>query len=131
MLVSEFVPLKDCKLGWNLHFLRNLTNRLVDELSCWKNYFLLEFLLFWRQEFGLWSLDPLGSYLCASFYKFFIWHWKNPIFSLHVFFWKTKVPYKVKAFIWMAVLNRLNTNDLFQILSTNIVISPNVCVMYF
>lgn len=43
--------------------------------------------------------------------------------------WKFKAPSQVKAFVWNAVLNRINTNDLLQIWRSKAALSLNICVM--
>lgn len=42
--------------------------------------------------------------------------------------WQLKVPFKVKVFVWTAILNQLNTNSQLQVCRPNWVLSPCICM---
>lgn len=50
----------------------------------------------------------------SSFFKLFI---QSPNTSLpwSKFFYNLKAPFKVKAFVWIMILDRINTNDCFKL----------------
>lgn len=50
-------------------------------------------------------------------------------FTLDRFILKPKAPSIVRSSVWTAVLNRINTNDLLQIVKPKTAIFHNICVM--
>ena len=50
----------------------------------------------------------------------------SPCF-LTTFVWKSQVPFKVKAFVWLVAHKKVNTNDLLQLRRPHKARSPNIC----
>lgn len=78
----------------------------------------------------IWFLKGSEEFSCKSF----MYHIGNPCLLailLDTFIWKAKIPFKVKAFVWTVVLQRMNANDLLQRCRPNKVLSPNVCALSF
>ena len=128
--ISEFFTSQDNQLSWNFHFIRNLNYRLASEVVLLLNI-LAPFRVLSIPDRRIWSLESAGVYTCSSFFKYLSRSSNPTSVILSNFFWKIKAPSKVKAFVWTAVLNRINTNDLLQIRRPNKALSPNVCVMCF
>lgn len=62
---------------------------------------------------------------------FFGSHWSfwPHLLFLTKYIWKSKVPSKLRFFVWIVVLNRVNINELPQIRRPHEVLSPNVYVL--
>ena len=75
------------------------------------------------------SLDPSGFLTRKSFFQFLTHSLNTTSFHLDKPIWMSKTPSRVKSFIWTAVLNKINTNDILQVQRPHKAISPDVCVM--
>lgn len=87
------------------------------------------FLFTGRKDYKVWSVDGTGPFSC----KTFVCHLSQDNgtqFSLANTIWKAKVPSKIKAFIWIMVLNKTKTTDLLQIRRSHKVLSPDICVKH-
>ena len=73
-----------------------------------------------------WSLK---IFYLRSYFQFLTHSLNTTSFHLDKPIWKSKVPSKVKSFIWTVVLNRINTNDILQVRRPHKAISPYVFVM--
>lgn len=114
--------------SWNFHFFRNLLDREVSELQ-----FLLSVLdsthLSSEVDKRIWTLDPSGVFSCKSYFQFLTHSPNRVYFLLDKLIWKSKTPVKVKSFVWTAVLNKINTNDMLQKRRPLTALSPNWCIM--
>ena len=80
-------------------------------------------------DIRIWTLDSTGFFTCKSYFHFLTSSANIERFLLDKFIWKSKSPSKVKAFVWTAVLNRINTNDMLQKRRPLMALSPNMCIM--
>lgn len=46
-------------------------------------------------------------------------------------FLEVHVPYKIKIFVWITILNRLTCKDLLQAHRSSFAMSPGMCMMFF
>ncbi|RVW63564.1 Transposon TX1 uncharacterized 149 kDa protein [Vitis vinifera] len=89
--------------SWNFNFRRNLTDSEIEDLE---------------------RLMPL-----SRLYELIHFHFRREIHGPYVlqFVWKSQVPFKVKAFIWLVAHKKVNTNDLLQLRRPHKAISPDIC----
>ena len=85
--------------------------------------------LFNTPDTRIWTLDSSGIFSCKSYFQFLTSSPNIDRFLLDKPIWKSKSPSKVKAFVWTAVLNRINTNDMLQKRRPLMALSPNMCIM--
>lgn len=105
----------------NLYFCKNLNDRETDDLLTLIPI-LNRYSIVARPDKRKWILKGPGD---------FSYHPSNlSTFPLAEFIWKSKIPSKMRAYIWAVVSNRANTNDLLQIKRPHKVLSPNVCYLF-
>ncbi|CAL8157247.1 unnamed protein product [Prunus armeniaca] len=76
-----------------------------------------------------WDLEESGSFTCKSFQSFL--RNKGRVVTFHPFslVWKAKSPPKVKVFVWLVALGKVNTLDLVQRKGPFMYLSPQWCVL--
>ena len=101
--------------SWNLNFRHNLINLEIELLERFVSSLNLVHLSFKTTNLRIWSLSSVGSFSVKK--NFMVLSMlSNPIsFILTNFVWKSKVPSKVKAFAWLVVHKKVNTNDMLQV----------------
>lgn len=77
----------------------------------------------------VWGFGNTGSFSWKPFFEYLTTNPHHSPFPLHSFIWKAKVPHKVWAFSWTAVLDRVNTNNLQRRRRPNMAILLDVRVM--
>ena len=76
-----------------------------------------------------WSLSSFGLFLVKSFFMT-LSKSSNPIpFFLSNFIWKSKPPSKFKAFAWLVVHKKVNTNDLLHVKRPYKSLSLHWCIL--
>ncbi|RVW26228.1 Transposon TX1 uncharacterized 149 kDa protein [Vitis vinifera] len=96
-LVSWGVVFRARPFSWNFNFRCNLTDSEIEDLEC---------------------LMPL-----SRLYEFIHFRFRCEI----LFVWKSQVPFKVKAFVWLVAHKKVNTNDLLQLRRPHKALSPDIC----
>ena len=74
-----------------------------------------------------WSLCSSGLFTVKSFFTTLSQMPDSSPFFPTKFVWKSQVPFKVKAFIWLVAHKKVNTNDLLQLRRPHKAISPDIC----
>ncbi|RVW34900.1 putative ribonuclease H protein [Vitis vinifera] len=74
-----------------------------------------------------WSLCSSGLFTVKSFFTALSQMPDSSPFFPTKFVWKSQVPFKVKAFIWLVAHKKVNTNDLLQLRRPHKAISPDIC----
>ena len=102
-------------LSWNFNFGHNLTDtkielfqRLMSSLS------LVHFSPF-MVDSRVWSLSSLGLFTVKFFFLPLSDFSNHVLFIMTKFLWRSKAPSKVKAFAWLAVHGKVNTNNKLQL----------------
>ena len=109
--IQNFYNMYESTYSWDFHFFINLNDRESSELMVLLG--LLNFVhLSSSPNKRLWSLDPSGLFTCKSFFQFLTHSSNTTSFHLDKPIWKSKAPSKIKSFIWIDVLNKVNTNDI-------------------
>ncbi|RVW71545.1 hypothetical protein CK203_048002 [Vitis vinifera] len=73
-----------------------------------------------------WSLCSSGLFTVKSFFTALSQMPDSSPFFPTKFVWKSQVPFKVKAFIWLVAHKKVNTNDLLQLRRPHKAISPDI-----
>ena len=115
--------------NWDFGFRRNLNERETAEVIK-----LLEILEGFRlcaskRDRRRWDLEVLGYFTCKSFQSFLRNKGRVVTFPPFSLVWKAKSPPKVKVFVWLVVLGKVNTSDLVQRKRPFMSVSSLVCVM--
>ena len=116
-------------LYWNFNFCRNLTDieiellqRIMSSLSS------MHFSPSVADSIA-WSLSSSSLFSVKSFFLA-LSNFSNPIlFLLDKFLWSSKAPSKVKAFAWLAVHGKVNTNNKLQLRRPYKSLCPQWCML--
>ena len=113
--------------SWNFNFCRNPSDseiegleRLMHSLDCMN-------LSTSVSDVRSWSLCSSGLFTVKSFFTTLSQMPDSSSFFPTKFVWKSQVPFKVKAFIWLVAHKKVNTNDLLQLRRPHKAISPDIC----
>ncbi|RVX15154.1 hypothetical protein CK203_007826 [Vitis vinifera] len=74
-----------------------------------------------------WSLLSSGLFTVKSFFTALSQMPDSYPFFPTKFVWKSQVPFKVKAFVWLMAHKKVNTNDLLQLRRPHKALSPDIC----
>ncbi|RVX16129.1 hypothetical protein CK203_014542 [Vitis vinifera] len=74
-----------------------------------------------------WSLLSSGLFTVKSFFTALSQMPDLSPFFPTKFVWKSQVPFKVKAFVWLVTHKKVNTNDLLQLRRPHKALSPDIC----
>ncbi|ONI36148.1 hypothetical protein PRUPE_1G572100 [Prunus persica] len=115
--------------NWDFGFRRNLNERETAEVIK-----LLETLEGIRlcaskRDRRRWDLEDSGSFTCKSFQSFLRNKGRAETFPPFSLVWKAKSPPKVKVFVWLVALGKVNTSDLVQRKRPFMYLSPQWCVL--
>ena len=114
-------------LSWNFNFHRNLTDFEIDSLERLMSSHTSVCLSPITVDSRAWSLSSFGLFLVKSFFMT-LSKSSNPIpFFLSNFVCKSKAPSKVKAFAWLVVHEKVNTNELLRMIRPYKSLSPHWC----
>jgi hypothetical protein len=115
---------------WNFQFQRDLQDNEVEDFE--NLHAILEGVRLdeGTQDSRCWTLESSISFSCKSFFGEFTNDSFLPLFLPNTFNWKAPVPYKVKVFACIAVLNKLNTGDMLQKRRPHSCLSPSWCYIF-
>ena len=71
-------------------------------------------------------LDLSEKFTCNSYFQFLTHSLNTTSFLIDKPIWKSKAPSIVKSFIWTTMLNRINTNDIWQVRRLYKAVFPDV-----
>ena len=118
----------------------SLLGLFLLHLSCgreWGANSILGRFMVRRSTFEFTICRPLQSYFSEKYYHLSIKYFfmvlskpSNPIPFLSTnFVWKSKAPSKVKAFAWLVVHKKVNTNDMLQVRRPYKSLSSHWCLL--
>ncbi|RVW15726.1 putative ribonuclease H protein [Vitis vinifera] len=113
--------------SWNFNFRRNLTVSEIEDLERLMHSLDYMNLSTFASDARSWSLCSSGLFTVKSFFTALSQMPDSSPFFPTKFVWKSQVPFKVKAFIWLVAHKKVNTNDLLQLRRPYKAISPNIC----
>lgn len=128
MIANIFAPSLSGN-SWNLKFKRDLYDWEVNLLAPLVSKLEIVFISHSFPNKRVWTLESSGLFSCKSFFKALI-----PVQNLDLSFlakriWNQKIPPRVKAFLWLTVLNRINTMDVLQRTRPNMALFPQWCIL--
>ena len=107
-LLRQDVTISDLWDGgeWNITFHRSFG---VEELADWETLRekLQRVTLQRGKDIPIWELENFGQYTTRSMYRFLTYRWV--INKRMEKLWHTKLPLKLKIFMWLAIQGRLQT----------------------
>ena len=113
--------------SWNFNFRRNLTDYEIEDLERLMRSIDCMNLSTSASNARSWSLLPSGLFTVKSFFTALSQTPdSSPLFPSK-FVWKSQVPFKVKAFVWLVAHKKVNTNDLLQLRRPHKALSPDIC----
>ena len=71
----------------------------------------------------------LGVFSCKYFFDCLVGNSSKVSFEPFRFIWKSSVSHRIKVFAWLAFRGKLNTCDRVQRKNTQMMLSPNMCVL--
>ncbi|RVW36770.1 Transposon TX1 uncharacterized 149 kDa protein [Vitis vinifera] len=113
--------------SWNFNFRRNLTDSEIEDLERLMHSLDCMNLSTSTSDARSWSLCSSGLFTVKSFFTALSQMPDSSPFFPTKFVWKSQVPFKVKAFIWLVAHKKVNTNDLLQLRRPHKAISPDIC----
>ncbi|CAL9018470.1 unnamed protein product [Prunus brigantina] len=115
--------------NWDFGFRRNLNERETAEVI--KLLEILEGFRLWasKRDRRRWDLEVSGYFTCKSFQSFLCNKGRVVTFPPFSRVWKAKSPPKVKVFVWLVGLGKVNTLDLVQRKRPFMYLSPHWCVL--
>ena len=113
--------------SWNFNFRRNLTDSEIEDLERLMHSLDCMNLSTSASDARSWSLCSSGLFTVKSFFTALSQMPDSSPFFPTKFVWKSQVPFKVKAFIWLVAHKKVNTNDLLQLRRPHKAISPDIC----
>ncbi|RVW77759.1 putative ribonuclease H protein [Vitis vinifera] len=112
--------------SWNFNFRRNLTDSEIEDLERLMHSLDCMNLSTSASDARSWSLCSSGLFTVKSFFTALSQMPDSSPFFPTKFVWKSQVPFKVKAFIWLVAHKKVNTNDLLQLRRPHKAISPDI-----
>ncbi|RVW59655.1 putative ribonuclease H protein [Vitis vinifera] len=113
--------------SWNFNFRHNLTDYEIEDLERLMRSLDCMNLSTSASDARSWSLLFSGLFTVKSFFTALSQMPDSSPFFLTKFVWKSQVPFKVKAFIWLVAHKKVNTNDLLQLRRPHKALSPDIC----
>ena len=102
-------------LSWNFNFCRNLTDIEIGLLERLVSFLNSVHFSSFAVDLKAWSLSFSDLFILTYFFLA-LSNFSNPILFLSAnLLCKSKAPSKVKAFAWLVVYRKLNTNDMLQL----------------
>ncbi|RVW60989.1 putative ribonuclease H protein [Vitis vinifera] len=112
--------------SWNFNFRRNLTDSEIEDLKCLMHSLDCMNLSTSASNARSWSLCSSSLFTVKSFFTALSQMPDSSPFFPTKFVWKSQVPFKVKAFVWLVAHKKVNTNDLLQLRRPHKAISPDI-----
>ncbi|RVW68265.1 putative mitochondrial protein [Vitis vinifera] len=109
--------------SWNFNFRRNLTDYEIEDLERLMHSLDCMNLSTSASDGRSWSL----LFIVKSFFIALSQMPDSSPFFPTKFVWKSQVPFKVKAFVWLVAHKKVNTNDLLQLRRPHKALSPDIC----
>ncbi|RVW38668.1 hypothetical protein CK203_077505 [Vitis vinifera] len=126
---KEFAFRKICArpFSWNFNFCRNLSDSEIEDLERLMRSLDCMHLSTSASDARSWSLLSLGLFTVKSFFTALSQMSDSSPFFPTKFVWKSQVPFKVKAFVWLVAHKKVKTNDLLQLRRPHKALSPDIC----
>ena len=115
--------------SWNLNLRCNLTDLEIELLERLMSSLNWVHLSFSTTNSRVWSLFFIGSFLLKSFFMVLSKPYNQIQFLSTNFVWKSKARSKVKAFVWLVVHKKVNTNDMLHVRRPYKSLSPHWCIL--
>ncbi|RVW35470.1 Transposon TX1 uncharacterized 149 kDa protein [Vitis vinifera] len=112
--------------SWNFNFRRNLTDSKIEDLECLMHSLDCMNLSTSASDARSWSLLSSGLFTVKSFFIALSQMPDSSPFFPTKFVWKSQVPFKVKAFVWLMAHKKVNTNELLQLRRPHKALSPDI-----
>ncbi|RVW23803.1 putative ribonuclease H protein [Vitis vinifera] len=113
--------------SWNFNFRRNVSDSKIEDLECLMRSLDCMHLSTSASDVRSWSLLSSGLFTIKSFFTTLSQMSDSFPFFPTKFVWKSHVPFKVKAFVWLVAHKKVNTNDLLQLRRPHKALSPDIC----
>ena len=131
--ISDFVDqtrlLSDGSTSWNFHFSRNLLDREIIQLQALLQTLEGRHLCNTVENLRIWLADSSGLFSCKSAFAWLRNDNSFPVNYQAKCIWKLKIPVKVKVFIWLQILGKLNVHSHLQRRRPYLSMSLGWCVM--
>ena len=116
-------------LSWNFNFCRNLTDIEIGLLERLVSFLNSVHFSSFAVDLKAWSLSFSDLFILTYFFLA-LSNFSNPILFLSAnLLCKSKAPSKVKAFAWLVVYRKLNTNDMLQLRRPYQSLTPHWCIL--
>ena len=115
--------------SWNFHFSRNLSDREILQLQSLLQILDGRHLCNTLEDKRIWLADSSRIFSCKSAFGSFTESNSFPINHQVKCIWKMTIPVKVKVFIWLQVLGKLNVHNILQRKRPYQSLSPGWCVL--
>ena len=115
--------------SWNLNFHRKLLDLKIEDLKRLMSSLSHLHLSPLDHDLRAWSLSSLGLFTIKSFFSVLSNHIDPTPSFLVDFVWKSQAPFKVKSFVWLVALKKVNTNDMLQLRRSYKALNPSVCLL--
>ena len=97
--------------SWNFHFSRNLLEREILQLQALLQSLEGRHLCNTLEDSRIWLADSLGTFSCKSAFAWLREDHSNPVIYQAKCVWKLRIPIKVKEFIWLLILSKINVHS--------------------
>ncbi|RVW47466.1 putative ribonuclease H protein [Vitis vinifera] len=111
----------------NFNFRRNLTDYEIEDLERLMRSIDCMNLSTSASDARSWSLLSSGLFTVKSFSTALSQTSDSSPLIPSKFVWKSQVPFKVKAFVWLVAHKKVNTNDLLQLRRPHKALSLDIC----
>lgn len=109
--IASFCSLVDGEILRDFHLFRYLNDRKAEAVTSLTQ--LLDSVNFSnRTDKRLWKLENYAKFSTKSSFTHLFQSLNLPSFAVANFIWKSKVPSKIKALMWVVILGKVNTNDM-------------------
>ncbi|KAI5334762.1 hypothetical protein L3X38_024895 [Prunus dulcis] len=127
--IVDFVIDAATPSNWDFGFRRNLTEAEIAEVVLHMDVLRVICLNYTKAGKRIWELEDHGLFSCKSFRAFISANSNTDVFPPFASVWKAKTPPKVKFFMWLIAIGKVNTCDRIQRRNPMMCLSPHWCVL--